>query len=38
MSLFSENVIPGNRGKVFATNSNEPLTLEKIKSALELIG
>ena len=37
MSLLSENVIPGNRGKVFATNANEPQTLEKIKSALELI-
>ena len=37
MSLLSENVIPGNRGKVFATNANEPQTLEKIKSALKLI-
>ena len=37
MSLLSENVIPGNRRKVFGTNAKEPQTLEKIKSALELI-
>ena len=37
MSLLSENVIPGNHGKVFGTNAKEPRTLEKIKSALELI-
>ena len=37
MSLFSENVIPGNLGKVFGTNAKEPQTLEKIKSPLELI-
>ena len=37
MSLLSENVIPGNRGKVFGTNAKEPQTLEKIKSTLELI-
>lgn len=37
MSLLSENVIPGNHGKVFATNAKEPQTLEKIKSAIELI-
>jgi len=37
MSLLSENVIPGNQGKVFDSNAKEPQTLEKIKSALELI-
>lgn len=37
MSLLSENVIPGNHGKVFGTNAKEPQTLEKIKSTLELI-
>ena len=37
MSLLSENVIPGNLGKVFGTNTKEPQTLEKIKSPLELI-
>lgn len=37
MSLLSENVIPGNLGKVFGTNAKEPQTLEKIKSPLELI-
>ena len=36
-SLLSENVIPGNQGKVFGTNAKEPQNLEKIKSALELI-
>jgi hypothetical protein len=34
MSLLSENVIPGNQGKVFGANAKEPQTLEKIKSAL----
>lgn len=28
MSLLSENVIPGNHGKVFGTNAKEPQTLE----------
>ena len=37
MSLLSENIIPGNHGKVFGTNAKEQQTLEKIKSALELI-
>ena len=37
MSLLSENVIPGNLGKVFGTNAKESQTLEKIKSPLELI-
>ena len=37
MSLLSENVIPGNHGKVFGTNAKDPQTLEKIKSPLELI-
>ena len=37
MSLLSENVIPGNHGKVFGTNAKDPQTLEEIKSTLDLI-
>jgi hypothetical protein len=28
-NLLSENVIPGNQGKVFGTNAKEPQNLEK---------
>lgn len=31
MSLLSENVIPGNHGKVFGTDATEPKDLERIK-------
>ncbi len=34
MSLLSENVIPGNHGKVFATNTKNSKDLERIKEAL----
>lgn len=34
MSLLSENVIPGNHGKIFGTNAKEKTDLEKIKSIL----
>ena len=34
MSLVSENVIPGNHGKVFETNAKENHDLEKIKDKL----
>lgn len=37
MSLLSENVIPGNHGKVFETNAKEHHSLEKIKAAIELL-
>jgi len=37
MSLLSDNVIPGNHGKVFGTNAKDPQALAKIKSALELL-
>lgn len=37
MSLLSENVIPGNHGKVFGTNAKEHSSLEKIKFAIEKI-
>jgi len=37
MGLLSENVIPGNIGKVFGTNAKEPKKIKKIKSPLELI-
>lgn len=37
MSLLSENVIPGNHGKVFGTNAKEHYSLEKIKAAIEMI-
>jgi len=33
MSLISENVIPGNHGKVFETNAKELEDLELIKNA-----
>jgi hypothetical protein len=32
MSLLSENVIPGNHGKIFGTNAEEKKDLEEIKS------
>jgi len=31
MSLLSENIIPGNHGKIFGTNANDPQDLDKIK-------
>ncbi|TDQ27521.1 heavy-metal-associated domain-containing protein [Tenacibaculum caenipelagi] len=34
MSLLSENVIPGNHGKVFGTNAKYIRDLEKIKSRI----
>lgn len=34
MSLLSENVIPGNHGKVFGTNAKENYNLETIKKAI----
>ena len=37
MSLLSENVIPGNHGKVFGTNATDHESLEKIKAAVEVI-
>ena len=30
MNLLSENVIPGNHGKVLGANDKDPQTLEKI--------
>lgn len=39
MSLLSENVIPGNQGRVFGTNAEKKEDLEKIKQkVLELDG
>ncbi len=39
MSLLSENVIPGNHGKIFETNATEQLHLEKIKKVIsEVVG
>jgi len=32
MSLLSENVIPGNHGKIFSTNAKEQTDLKKIKN------
>jgi hypothetical protein len=32
MSLLSENVIPGNHGKIFGTNAKDGQDLEKIKT------
>jgi len=34
MSLISENVIPGNHGKVFETNATDHEDLESIKTAI----
>ncbi len=34
MSLITENVIPGKRGKIFATNASEPKELEKIRNMI----
>ena len=39
MSLISDNVIPGNHGKVFGTDAQEHVDLERIKkSILEIEG
>jgi len=35
MSLISENIIPGNYGKVFSTDAKEEKDLLKIKKAVE---
>ena len=34
MSIFSENVIPGNHGKVFTTNATKEADLERIKNRI----
>lgn len=34
MSLLSENVIPGNHGKVFGTDAKEHHSIEQIKKAI----
>ena len=34
MSLWSENVIPGNHGKVFGTNAKKHKNLERIKNKI----
>lgn len=34
MSLVSENIIPGNHGKIFETNATEHEDLQEIKKAL----
>lgn len=37
MSLLSENIIPGNYGKVFGTNAKEQKDLERIKNKIQSI-
>jgi len=37
MSLLSENVIPGNYGKIFGTNAKEQVDLERIKAKVQSI-
>lgn len=37
MSLLSENIIPGDKGKVFETNAKEASDLKEIKSLIETI-
>jgi len=32
MNLLSENIIPGNHGKIFGTNAKEQIDLERIKN------
>lgn len=34
MSLLSENIIPGNHGKIFGTNAETAQDLEKIKNEI----
>lgn len=34
MGLVTDNVIPGNHGKIFGTNATEPKHLEEIKAAI----
>mgnify|MGYP003661472577 CR=1 FL=1 len=34
MSLLSENVIPGNHGKIFSTNAKDLTSLLKIKKVI----
>lgn len=34
MSLLSENIIPGNHGKIFGTNANTLEDLERIKNEI----
>lgn len=34
MSLFSENIIPGNHGKLFSTNAKEDSDLNEIKKGI----
>jgi hypothetical protein len=34
MSLLTENIIPGEHGKVFGTNANEEIELVEIKNEL----
>ncbi len=37
MSLLSENIIPGNHGKIFGTNAKEKKDLERIKNKVLLL-
>ncbi len=37
MSILTENVIPGNHGRIFGTNASSDEEIEKIKSFLEKI-
>lgn len=34
MSLLSENVIPGNHGKIFGTDAKEPNSVAQVKKAI----
>lgn len=37
MSILTENVIPGNHGRIFGTNASSDEEIKKIKSFLEKI-
>ncbi len=37
MSLLTENVIPGNHGRIFGTNATTDKDIERIKAAIEKV-
>ena len=37
MSILTENVIPGNHGRIFGTNATTHVQMEKIKKAIEAV-
>lgn len=37
MSLLTENVIPGNHGRIFTTNASTDILMDKIRTGLERV-